>query len=60
MPMGVNHYSKDGKQHKGKLHKMPNGQLHSGVSHSASSKRLFHYGELNKKAQTTARKSWKK
>ena len=60
MPMGVKHYSKDGKEHKGKLHKMPNGQLHSGATHTASSKRLFHYGELSKKAQATARKSWKK
>ena len=60
MPMGVNHYYKDGKLHKGKLHKMDNGQLHSGAKHTASSKRLYHYGQLSKKAQSTARKSWKK
>jgi hypothetical protein len=39
---------------------MPNGQLHSGAKHSKSSKRLYHYGELSKAAQKTAKKSWKK
>ena len=51
------HYSKDGKPHKGKSHKMPNGQVHSGATHTASSKRLYHYGELSKTAQAVARKS---
>ena len=59
MPMGVKHYFKDGKEHKGGLHKMPNGQLHSGKTHGPSSRRLFHYGELSKSAQNKARKSWK-
>ena len=57
---GVKHYKKDGKEHKGGMHKMPNGQLHSGKTHSKSSVRLYHYGQLNKKAQATAKKSWKK
>jgi hypothetical protein len=39
---------------------MPNGQLHSGKTHSKSSVRLYHYGDLSKKAQANARKSWKK
>ncbi len=60
MGMGVKHYKKDGKEHKGGMHKMPNGQLHSGKTHSKSSVRLYHYGQLNKKAQATAKKSWKK
>ena len=60
MPMGVKHYFRDGREHKGKYHKMPNGQLHSGAGHSASSERLFHYGQLSKKAQTKARSGWKK
>ena len=59
MGMGVKHYLKTGKEFKGKYHKMPNGQLHSGATHSKSSKRLFHYGELSKTAQAKARKSWK-
>tara|TARA_Y100001951_G_scaffold99042_1_gene100543 strand:+ start:455 stop:631 length:177 start_codon:yes stop_codon:yes gene_type:complete len=55
---GVKHYKKDGTVFKGKSHKMPNGQLHSGASHSSSSKRLFHFGELTKKAQAKARTQW--
>ncbi len=58
--MGAKHYKKDGKEHKGGMHKMPNGQLHSGKTHSKSSVRLYHYGQLSKKAQATAKKSWKK
>ena len=57
--MGVKHYLKTGKEFKGQYHKMPNGQLHSGKTHSKSSKRLIHYGELSKTAQAKARKSWK-
>ncbi len=57
--MGVKHYLKTGKEFKGQYHKMPNGQLHSGKTHSKSSKRLFHYGELSKTAKAKARKSWK-
>ena len=60
MGMGVKHYKKDGKEHKGGMHKMPNGQLHSCKTHSKSSVRLYHYGQLSKKAQATAKKSWKK
>ena len=47
---------KDGTVFKGMVHKMPNGQIHSGKTHMKSSKRVFHYGELSKKAQTKARK----
>jgi len=35
---------------------MPNGTLHSGKTHSKSSKRLYHYKELTKTAQTVAKK----
>jgi len=59
MAMNVKHYRKDGTEHKGGLHKMSNGQLHSGKTHTKSSKPLFHYGDLSKKAQVKARKSWK-
>ncbi len=58
--MGVKHYKKDGTVHRGGKHKMPNGQLHSGKTHTKSSVRLFHYGDLNEKAKLKARKSWKK
>jgi|TARA_R110002050_G_scaffold6279_2_gene26281 hypothetical protein len=55
---GVNHYTKQGKVHKGGMHKMSDGTLHSGKTHSKSSKRLYHYGELTKAAQTVAKKQW--
>ena len=57
---GVKHYKKDGSVHTGKSHKMKNGTLHSGVTHTASSVKLFHYGELNHKAKTKARDGWRK
>ena len=56
MGMGVKHYRKDGKEHKGGYHKMPNGQLHSGKTHGKTSKRLYHFGELSKTAKMKARK----
>ncbi len=56
---GVKHYKKDGSEHKGGSHKMGDGTLHSGKTHTSSSVKLFHYGELSKKAQEKARKSWK-
>ena len=59
MGMGVKHYKKDGTEHKGGMHRMPNGELHSGKTHSKSSVRLFHYGDLSKKAQEKARSNWK-
>ena len=59
MAKGVKHYFADGREHKGGMHKMPNGELHSGAKHGKTSQRLFHYGELSKKAQNKARGSWK-
>lgn len=59
MAMNVKHYRRDGTEHKGGFHKMSNGQLHSGKTHTKSSKPLFHYGDLSKTAQNKARKSWK-
>lgn len=56
---GVNHYLKDGTKHKGGMHKMSDGTPHTGKSHTSKSVKLFHYGELSKKSQMKARKSWK-
>ena len=56
---GVNHYKKDGTIHKGGMHKMPDGTPHTGKSHTSKSVKLFHYGELTKKSQMKAKKSWK-
>ena len=57
---GVKHYKKDGSAYTGKTHKMKDGVLHSGVTHTASSVKLFHYGELSKKTKTKARDGWRK
>ena len=51
----MKHYFRDGKEHKGGTHKMPNGQLHSGKKDGKTSKRLYHFGELSKAAKKTAR-----
>ena len=56
MPKTVKHYFRDGTEHKGGMHKMPNGQLHSGARHTANSKRLFHLNELSKTAKKKAMK----
>ena len=58
-------FTKDGKRYTGKSHKMPNGQIHSGATHTASSERLFKtkeaamaygktYGKKSKKAPKPA------
>ena len=53
---GVKHYKRDGTEHKGNMHKMPNGTLHSNKSHTKTSVKLFHFGELSKTAKKKARK----
>ena len=60
MAKGVKHYFASGKEHRGGMHKMPNGNLHSGAKHGKTSQRLFHYGKLSNKAKIKARKSWKR
>ena len=57
---GVKHYFRDGTEHKGGTHKMPNGDLHSGIKHGKTSKRLYHFSELSKTAQSKARPKKKK
>ena len=56
MGKGMKHYFRDGTEHKGGTHKMPNGQLHSGARHTVNSKRLFHLNELSKTAKKKAMK----
>ena len=40
------HYTKDGKEWKGKTHKMPDGNLMTENPHNEKSVRLYHYDEL--------------
>jgi hypothetical protein len=58
MGMGVKHYFRDGKEHKGSMHKHPDGTLMTGKSMSKNSKKLYHFGELSKTAQKKARSNW--
>ena len=57
---GVKHYFKNGKEYKGGTHKMPNGSTHSGKTHTASSKKLFHYGDVKKKILALKKKNGSK
>jgi hypothetical protein len=57
---GVKHYFKDGAEHKGGMHKHPDGTLMTGKNMSKASKKLYHYGDLSKKAKEKARNGWKK
>tara|TARA_R100001510_G_C7638182_1_gene196029 strand:- start:1114 stop:1287 length:174 start_codon:yes stop_codon:yes gene_type:complete len=52
---GVKHYKKDGTEHTGSSHKMPNGQLHTNKTHTKTSVRLYHFKELSAKAKKKAR-----
>ena len=60
MAKGVPHFFKDGKalgsDGMGAYHKMPDGSLHSGATHTKSSKKLFHFNELSKTAKAKAKK----
>jgi len=56
MAKNVPHYFRNGQRHSGGTHKMPNGAIHSGVKHTAASKRLYHFSELSDTAKKKARK----
>ena len=43
---GVKHYTGGGVEHKGSTHKMPDGSLHTGKTHSKDSVKLFHLEDL--------------
>ncbi len=60
MAKGVKHYYADGKEHKGGMHKHPDGSLMTGKVMSNTSKKLYHYGDLSAKAKKKARDGWKK
>ena len=56
MAKGVPHYFRDGTKHKGGTHKMPNGDWQAGKTHGKTSKKLFHFKDLSKKAKLKAKK----
>jgi hypothetical protein len=49
MAAGVKHYTKDGKEYKGAMHKHPDGKIMTGKTHTKSSKPLFHAKDFKKK-----------
>lgn len=49
------HYFKTGKEHKGAYHKMPDGSLHSGKTHTKTSKVIVHFKDLSKTAKKRAK-----
>jgi len=55
MAAGMNHYFKDGTEHKGATHKTK-GKLMSGAKHTSTSKHLFHMSELSATAKKKAKK----
>jgi hypothetical protein len=55
---GVKHYYQDGREHKGGMHKHPDGKLMTGKTMSSASKKLYHYGQLSAKAKQKAKSGW--
>ena len=56
MAKSSNHYKRDGTLYSGGTHKMPNGEIHSGKTHTSGSVRLYHFDDLSKTAQEKAMK----
>ena len=56
MAKAKKHYFKDGTEHKGGTHKMPNGQLHSGATHGKNSKQVVNFKDLSATAKKKAKK----
>ena len=55
MAKGVKHYTRDGTVWSGAYHKMPEDSLHSNKTHTKTSVKLYHYGDLTDKAKKKAR-----
>jgi hypothetical protein len=51
---GVDHFRKNGTLFTGNTHKMPDGSLHSGKTHTKSSVKLFHLKDLSAAARKKA------
>jgi len=51
----VKHYKRDGTLFTGGTHKMANGVLHTGKTHTRTSQKLFHFKDLSAKAKQKAK-----
>ena len=56
MAKNTKHYFRNGTEHTGGVHKMPDGSLHSGARHTKNSKPVFHFGDLSKTAKARSKK----
>ena len=57
MAKGVQHYLKNGTAYSGGAHKMPDGSLHTGKTHTKSSKPVVHFKDLSKAAKEKVKSS---
>lgn len=52
-------YTRDGKEWKGAMHRMPNGAMHSGKTHSKTSRPLYKMKDLSRTVQNKIRQRGK-
>ena len=57
MAIGVQHYYKDGRKFNGETHKMPDGSLHTGKTHTKGSKPAVHFKDLTKAAKERSKRA---
>lgn len=50
------HYFRDGKKHRGAIHKHSDGVIMTGARMTPNSKRVYHFGDLSEAAKKKARK----
>ena len=55
MAKGTKHYFKNGTEYKGAVHKMGKGVIHTGKTHSNSSKPVVHFKDLSPTAKKKAK-----
>ena len=58
MAKGVQHYYKDGRKFNGTNHKMADGTLHPGKTHTKGSKPLVHFSALTKASKERSKRSY--
>jgi hypothetical protein len=54
MAKGMSHFTKDGTPYYGEVHKMPDGSIHSGKTHTKTSKKVMHFKDLSTTAKNKA------
>ena len=50
----MNYYYSDGRRYTGAVHKMPNGEIHTGEVHTSRSVRVFPFNQLSAAAKRAA------